>query len=139
MPFYAFLHPIWQIGIFILGISNAQLGMSSKKFTAKAFPLSRHRSSGWIFLFLVIIGAFFGKIVNNGLKAKGINLKLAAHQPIGIIIIILLVLSVLFSEIGLSNREKFSGILKWHPWLCIFALGFLMAQAFIGILALIGV
>jgi hypothetical protein len=138
MPFYAFLHPIWQIGVFILGVYTAQIGMR-KKSMVKAFPLSRHRRLGWTFLALVIFGAILGKIVNSALKAHNINLKLSAHRPIGIIIIILVILSIIFSEVGLRNRKKFTAILKWHPWLNILALGFLSAQTFIGILALIGI
>jgi hypothetical protein len=48
MPFKAFLHPIWQIGIFILGVYTSQMAMK-KKTGAKAFPLQRHRNLGWIF------------------------------------------------------------------------------------------
>ncbi|MEO0115871.1 MAG: hypothetical protein ABIK93_10440, partial [candidate division WOR-3 bacterium] len=84
-------------------------------------------------------GAIWGKIINNSLKAHNFNLKLTAHQPIGIIIIILVALGIVFSEIGIRNRKRFSGLLKWHFWLNILALGFLTAQTFIGILALFGI
>jgi heme A synthase len=136
MPLFAFLHPIWQIGVFILGVLVAHIGMQ-KKSLVKAFPLKRHRTLGWIFLILIVLGAFLGKVINNNLKAHAIQLKLSGHQPIGIIIIGLVALAIIFSEVGITNRKKFAGILGWHPWLNILALGFLVAQAFIGILALI--
>ncbi len=136
MPIYAFLHPVWQIGVFILGIAVAQIGMR-KKSLVKAFPLQRHRRLGWAFLILIMVGAFLGKAINNGLKARAIHLRLTGHQPIGIIIISLVALGIIFSEVGIRNRGKFAGILKWHPWLNIMALGLLSAQTFIGILALL--
>lgn len=137
MPFFGFLHPIWQIGVFILGILVTQIGMQ-KKSLVKAFPLQRHRILGWIFLISLVIGTFLGKVINNGLKARSIQLKLSGHQSIGIVVILLVALSIIFSELGISNRKKFAKIVKWHPWLNILALGFFTAQIFIGILALIG-
>ncbi len=138
MPFYAFIHPIWQIATFIIGIYNTHIGMG-KKSIVKAFPLKRHRTFGWIFLILVILGALIGKLVNNSLIKHNINLKLPGHQFIGFIVILLVTLGVIFSELGITNREKYASILKWHPWLNIMALGFLTAQAFIGILAILGI
>ena len=138
MPFYAFIHPIWQIATFILGIYNVQIGMG-KKSVVKAFPLSRHRRLGWIFFIMAIIGALIGKIVNSSLINQNINLKLPGHQFIGFVVILLVGIGIIFSELGITNQEKYAGILKWHPWLNILALGFLTAQAFVGILALLGI
>ena len=138
MPFYAFLHPIWQIGIFILGIYTAQIGMR-KKSSVKAFPLQRHRNLGWIFLILIALGAVLGKTINNSLIARNIHLKMSGHGRIGFIIIILVALGIIFGQLGIQNRKKYAAILKWHPWLNILALGLLTAQTLLGILALLGI
>ena len=138
MPFKAFLHPLWQIGIFILGIYTSQMAMK-KKTGAKAFPLQRHLILGWIFLILIALGAVFGKTINNSLVARNVHLKMSAHGPLGFIIIILVALGIGFAQLGLTNRNKYASILKWHPWLNIIALGLLTAQTLLGILALLGI
>lgn len=138
MPFYAFLHPVWQIGIFILGVYTAQIAMK-KKSGAKASPIERHRNLGWIFLILIALGAVVGKTVNNSLAARNIHLKMSAHGLLGFIIIILVALGIGFGHLGLSNRRKYESVIKWHPWLNILALGLLTAQTLLGILALLGI
>jgi len=138
MPFKAFLHPIWQIGIFILGVYTSQMAMK-KKTGAVAFSLPRHRNLGWIFLVLIALGAVLGKSVNNSLAASNVNLKMSAHGTLGFLIIILVALGIGFAQLGLTNRRKYESIIKWHPYLNIMALGLLTAQALLGFLALLGI
>jgi hypothetical protein len=138
MPFKAFLHPLWQIGIFILGIYTSQMAMK-KKSGAKAFALQRHLILGWIFLILIALGAVLGKSINNSLVARNIHLKMSAHGPLGFIIIILVALGIGFGHLGLTDRRKYESLIKWHPYLNIMALGLLTAQALLGILALLGI
>lgn len=136
MPFSAYLYAFWQIAGLILGVYNVQVGMN--KPVVKAFPIRRHRTLGWLFLIIVIVGIYLGRIITDDLKKQNINFKLSGQPAIGTIIIILLVLGAIFSEVGLRNKDKFSAIIKWHPWLNILAMGLLTAQTFIAVLALFG-
>ena len=138
MPFYAFLHPIWQIGVFILGVYTAQIGMR-KKSAVKAFPLQRHRNLGWIFLILIALGAVFGKTVNNSLAARNIHLKMSGHGPNRFHNYYISGTGDYVRATWNSKPEEIRRHLKMAPWLNILALGLLTAQTLLGILALLGI
>lgn len=136
MPFYAWIHPLFQIVILVIGLYNASLWMG--KAQTWTFPLSRYRRISWIFTVFLIIGSVLGRICNSMLHKNKIDLRIPGHNTMGTIILIAVIVGLVFMELGLRNPKKNREVLKWHIWFFILALGLYFAQGFLGLMALLG-
>ncbi|MEO0092509.1 MAG: hypothetical protein ABIK61_07355 [candidate division WOR-3 bacterium] len=136
MPWYAFIHPVWQLVGLILGIRNLSIGFT--KTESWAFPVREHRKLGLLFYIFIFSGGLIGWQANSVMRNQGINFYLSGHRGLAITIIILASLSIISGFL----RQAHSKYLQWfqflHPWLAVMAVSMIFAQLFIVIFKFIG-
>ncbi|MCX7784826.1 MAG: hypothetical protein N2201_01145 [candidate division WOR-3 bacterium] len=136
MPWYAFIHPLWQLFGLFLGIKNLSTGFT--KTESWTFPLRQHRRLGLLFYIFILSGGLIGWQTNAVMRSQGINFRLSGHPGLAITIIILASLTILSGLL----RQSHSKYLQWfqflHPWLGVIAVSTIFAQLFLVIFKFIG-
>jgi hypothetical protein len=131
MPWYIFIHPIWQLIALYLGVKNLSVGFNKSR--SWTFPLRSHRNNGLSFIIMTSSGAIVGWIINSILARYYNPLHIIGHRIITYVMLILLILITISGFMKQKHAPRLSLLQFLHPWFGVLATGLIFAQLFLAV------
>ncbi|MCX8014642.1 MAG: hypothetical protein N2748_01355 [candidate division WOR-3 bacterium] len=136
MPWYIFIHPLWQLVALYFGVKNLYQGFN--RDTSLVFSIRKHINAGLVFITITILGYLIGHQSSKALRDLNIIFVIKGHRLLANITLILLALILLSGFL----RKKEWRYLKWlqflHPWFGLLTVGIIFAQLFLAISKFVG-
>jgi hypothetical protein len=131
MPGYGYIHPVMAVAALVVGVFFSQTSLT--KMGEWDFPLRRIRIRTFLYFVLCAANLLVGMLAAMGIRAKGTELKLIAHVPLAIAVVVLALLAVLCT-FGRSKPGELPGLMRWHPVLSVMSLGLILTNGFLTLL-----
>jgi hypothetical protein len=136
MPWYLFIHPVWQLVVLYLGIKTLAIGFS--KSQTWTFPIRVHRRQGIAFITFGALGAVIGFVSSHIYRSQGHTLRIGGHRFIAFLIIGFLFLIALSGLSKVKHWHRIQWLQALHPWFGVLTMGLIFAQLFIVVMKIIG-
>jgi cytochrome c biogenesis protein CcdA len=79
---------------------------------------------------LTAVNFVVGLVANATMRGHGAGLKLTAHMPLGIVVMVLAAIAAVIT-FGRSRSGELSPIMRWHPVLSVLALALTLTMGFL--------
>ncbi|MEO0083794.1 MAG: hypothetical protein ABIK33_05385 [candidate division WOR-3 bacterium] len=136
MPWYIFIHPVWQLVALYLGIKNLYQGFNRE--SSLVFSLRKHINTGLVFIVLTALGYLIGHQSSKALKELNIIFVIKGHRFLANLTLIFLGLILLSGLLTRKDWRHFKWLHFLHPWFSLLTVGIIFAQLFLTISKFVG-
>jgi Mn2+/Fe2+ NRAMP family transporter len=133
MPWYGYMHPAMVVITFGLGLATAQTSIS--KMNDWDFPMRRQRSRTIVFFLLCLANFAVGLFVNTALRGIHHGVKLTAHLPVSIAVMVVAFAAALVT-FARSRPGEVATVMRWHSILMVACLALVLTMGFLSALIL---
>lgn len=133
MAWYAFIHPVLAVAALGVGLVTAQTSLS--RINDWDFPLRKQRSRTITFFLLCVANFGTGLFVNTALRDAGRGIKLTAHLPLSIAVLVITFVAALVTFLR-SKLGEVSPLMRYHSVLTTVALALILTMGFLGLITL---